>query len=60
MPALNQGENLLVVAHGNSLRAIMMHIEHIAEQDITQVEIATGKPIVYHWDAETGFNRQTI
>ena len=60
IPALKRDENLLVVAHGNSLRAIMMYIERIAEEDITQLEIATGKPILYNWDVVTGFNRQTI
>lgn len=60
IPALETGNNLLVVAHGNSLRAMMMHIEHIAEQDITQLEIATGAPIIYDWNASTGFSKKTL
>lgn len=49
-PRLMEGKNVLIAAHGNSLRAITKHIEHISDEDIMGVEIATGQPIVYEMD----------
>ncbi|HTI09716.1 MAG TPA: 2,3-diphosphoglycerate-dependent phosphoglycerate mutase [Puia sp.] len=46
-PLLQNGENILVVAHGNSLRALMMHLEKISEEQIAEVNIPTGTPRVY-------------
>lgn len=46
-PLLKKGENILVVAHGNSLRALMMHLEHINEEAIAAIDIPTGTPRVY-------------
>jgi len=40
-------KNVLVVAHGNSLRSIVMYLENISKEDIINVEIPTGVPIVY-------------
>ncbi len=50
-PQLQAGKKLLVVAHGNSLRALIMQLEGISSQDITQLEIETGVPLVYDLDA---------
>ena len=47
---LEQNKTVLVSAHGNSLRAITMHVENISEKDIPNVEIPTGVPIVYNFD----------
>lgn len=47
---LKDGKNLLVVAHGNSLRALMLNLEGISPEDITGVEISTGVPICYTLD----------
>jgi len=47
---LQEGKTVLVSAHGNSLRAITMYIETISEQEIPNVEIPTGVPIVYTFD----------
>lgn len=47
VPALRAGQRLLVAAHGNSLRALIKHLEGISDDTITQLEIPTGKPIVY-------------
>ena len=44
---LAKGENVLVVAHGNSLRSIVMSIEKLTGEQIVATEIATGVPIVY-------------
>lgn len=49
-PALLRGENVLVAAHGNSLRAISKHVEGISDADILKLEIATGQPIVIEFD----------
>ncbi len=41
------GENVLVSAHGNSLRSIIMHIENLSKDEIPQLELATGVPVIY-------------
>jgi 2,3-bisphosphoglycerate-dependent phosphoglycerate mutase len=53
LPHLQKGENVLVVAHGNSLRALMMQLENISPKDIEQVELATGVPRQYTFDGAT-------
>ena len=47
---LNKGDNVLIAAHGNSLRSIIMELEHISEEDIPNLELGTGVPIVYDVD----------
>lgn len=47
-PFLRKRENILVVAHGNSLRALMMYLEKISEEQIAEVNIPTGTPRVYN------------
>jgi len=46
-PLLKKGENILVVAHGNSLRSLLMHLEQISEDDITHIDLPTGAPRRY-------------
>ena len=46
-PALSAGKNVLVAAHGNSLRGIIKYLSNISDDDIVGLEIPTGKPIVY-------------
>ena len=46
-PALKDNKTVLVAAHGNSLRALAKHIEGISDEDIMDLEIPTGKPLVY-------------
>ena len=53
IPDLEQGKNVLVSAHGNSLRSIVMHIESISPQDIVSLEIATGTPMFYEYDMDS-------
>ncbi len=50
IPDLNSGMNVLVAAHGNSLRSIVMHIEGISPEEITKLEIPTGVPMSYEFD----------
>jgi 2,3-bisphosphoglycerate-dependent phosphoglycerate mutase len=42
-----ESNNILICAHGNSLRALVMHIEEISSEEIVKLEIATGEPIFY-------------
>ena len=47
MPELNDSKNVLIAAHGNSLRSLVKFIEDLNETDILKLEIATGEPIIY-------------
>lgn len=49
-PMLREGKNILIVAHGNSLRALIMHLEKLSGEQIVKVEIPTGVPILYELD----------
>ena len=51
VPDLQNGSNVLVSAHGNSLRSIVMHIENIDPEKITSLEIPTGVPLYYTFEA---------
>ncbi len=48
---LMAGKNVLIVAHGNSLRALMMYLENISQAEIPNVDLPTGKPKAYEFDA---------
>ena len=50
LPKLYDGENVIITAHGNSLRAIIMYVEELSEKEIISVEITTGIPIVYEYE----------
>jgi 2,3-bisphosphoglycerate-dependent phosphoglycerate mutase len=49
LPLLFEDNNILISAHGNSLRALVMHIEGLSPEEILQREIATGQPISYEF-----------
>ncbi|MEZ5938720.1 MAG: 2,3-diphosphoglycerate-dependent phosphoglycerate mutase [Hyphomonadaceae bacterium] len=53
-PKLTAGENVLIAAHGNSLRAIVKHLFKVSDDDITGVEIPTGNPLLV--DLDGGLN----
>lgn len=53
IPELTQNKTVLIVAHGNSLRSIVMRIENLSKEAILEYEIATGQPIVYHYEDHT-------
>ncbi|MBP50490.1 MAG: 2,3-bisphosphoglycerate-dependent phosphoglycerate mutase [Euryarchaeota archaeon] len=53
LPDLEKGKNVLVSAHGNSLRSIVMHIESISPEDIVSLEIATGTPRFYDYEPDS-------
>jgi len=47
LPDLRAGKNLLVVAHGNSLRALVMHLDGLSREQVLALEIPTGSPLLY-------------
>ncbi len=49
-PAVKSGQNVIIAAHGNSLRALVMHLDHISDQQIVELNIPTGIPLVYELD----------
>jgi 2,3-bisphosphoglycerate-dependent phosphoglycerate mutase len=51
-PLLMNGRNVLIAAHGNSLRALVKMLDEISENEITDFNIPTGVPIVYELDAK--------
>jgi len=52
VPDLKEGKRVLVTAHGNSLRALVMHLDGISESDIAELNIPTGIPLLYNLDAD--------
>lgn len=46
-PAVKSGKNVVVTAHGNSIRALIMYLEELSAQQIIEREVATGAPMVY-------------
>lgn len=49
-PEIMKGKNILIVAHGNSLRALIMYLEGLSPEEILRREIATGVPVTYIFD----------
>ncbi len=53
VPLLEQGKNVLISAHGNSLRSIVMNIENLTKEEVLSLEIPTGKPLAYEMSNDT-------
>ncbi|WP_346353220.1 2,3-diphosphoglycerate-dependent phosphoglycerate mutase [Azotosporobacter soli] len=51
-PAILEGQRIIIAAHGNSLRALVKHLNQVAPADIMSFEIPTGVPLVYEFDAD--------
>ena len=51
-PAIRRGERVIIVAHGNSLRALVKYLDGISDEDIVELNIPTGMPLVYDLDAD--------
>lgn len=49
LPKIRESQNILVAAHGNSLRALVMELEKISSDEIVKLEIATGDPLTYEY-----------
>jgi 2,3-bisphosphoglycerate-dependent phosphoglycerate mutase len=52
LPAVKSGKNVIVSAHGNSLRALVMVLEELDRDSVVKRELATGAPLIYRLDAE--------
>ena len=50
-PTIKSGKKLLIAAHGNSLRAMVKYLDNVSEEEITELNIPTGIPLVYELDA---------
>jgi 2,3-bisphosphoglycerate-dependent phosphoglycerate mutase len=51
-PAVKRGEKVLIAAHGNSLRALIKHLDGVGDQEIVELNVPTGIPLVYELDAD--------
>jgi len=49
-PVIKSGKRVLIAAHGNSLRALVKHLDNISNEEITELNIPTGIPLVYELD----------
>jgi 2,3-bisphosphoglycerate-dependent phosphoglycerate mutase len=47
MPLAVEGKNILVCAHGNSLRSIVMELDRLTKEQVIELNLATGVPIIY-------------
>ena len=60
LPLVKAGQQILVVAHGNSLRAIVMALDHLTKEQVLKLNIATGAPIIYEIDAAGKILKKTV
>jgi len=52
LPRLKAGKNVLIGAHGNSLRSLVMHLDGLTKDEVLKLEIPTGAPLLYDLDAD--------
>ena len=52
LPDLLAGKNILVAAHGNSLRALVMHLDNLSQEAVVELNIPTGVPLFYEMDKQ--------
>jgi 2,3-bisphosphoglycerate-dependent phosphoglycerate mutase len=57
IPKLKAGKNIIIAAHGNSLRALVMYLEKMTPEEILKFEIPTGSPRLYELDAELNIQK---
>ena len=57
VPRINEGLNILITAHGNSLRSLVMHLDNISSEDIVKLEIGTGVPLIYEAESSENIKR---
>jgi len=51
-PEVRAGRRVIIAAHGNSLRALIKHLDHVSDHDIVELNVPTGIPLVYELDAD--------
>lgn len=56
VPAVQAGKKVIVSAHGNSLRSIVMLLDHLSPEEVIHLEIPHATPLVYHW--ENGWKKE--
>ena len=59
LPDIRAGKNVLVVAHGNSLRSIVMELDQLTREQVLELNIPTGVPLVYDFDADGNITHKT-
>ncbi len=52
LPCVKKGERLIIVAHGNSLRSLVMHLDNLSKEAVLELNIPTGVPLVYEFDGD--------
>jgi len=50
LPRMKSGERVIIAAHGNSIRALVKFLDHMSEEEILELNIPTGVPLVYEFD----------
>jgi len=60
LPRVLRGERVLVVAHGNSLRALAMVLDQLTPDSVTHLELATGVPVIYRLNADSTVATKTV
>nr|MDK2850271.1 2,3-bisphosphoglycerate-dependent phosphoglycerate mutase [Candidatus Cloacimonadota bacterium] len=58
IPRLAAGRKMIISAHGNSLRAIVKSLDHISDEDIVNLNIPTGIPLIYEFDTELNITKK--
>ena len=59
-PRVLDGKNELIVAHGSSLRALIKYLDRIPDEDIDQVEVPNGEPIIYQFDEQLNITKKEL
>ncbi len=57
LPEVKAGRNVLVSAHGNSLRSIIMDLDHLTKEQVLELNLGTGVPVVYEMNANGKFTK---
>lgn len=60
LPLIKAGKNILIAAHGNSLRSLVMRLEGLSSAEILDVNIDTGVPYIYHMDGDGAVLDKTV
>jgi 2,3-bisphosphoglycerate-dependent phosphoglycerate mutase len=59
VPEVKAGTNILIAAHGNSLRSIVMELDNLTKEQVLELNIGTGEPIIYECDKAGNFSKVT-
>ena len=60
LPLVKAGKTILIAAHGNSLRAIIFALDHLTKEQLLELNLATGTPIIYEIDAAGAVKQKTV